>query len=89
MISENEFNDAWNHQVSMAVADNYNHNRVGKEAADHTINIMADYCEMLIIEYKKAYYIGTPLVKDRIYDKIEHRLELLRPTSQMLIKVGS
>jgi len=53
-------------------------------------NKMADYCEDLIVEAKEAYYDSdASIMSDKTYDKLERYLGILRPDSEILIKVGS
>ena len=50
---------------------------------------MADWCEQIILEAKNAYYnTSTSIMEDGDYDTIEGRLKILRPDSNVLVKVG-
>lgn len=50
---------------------------------------MADYLEEIILMAKKEYYTtGEPIMEDYRYDKMEKYLEMLRPESDVLKKVG-
>lgn len=52
-------------------------------------NIMADYCEEMILAAKKAYYGSSEVImSDTRYDWFEDTLKLLRPDSNILEKVG-
>ena len=37
---------------------------------------------------KKYYYTGNPIMSDVTFDRFETRLEILRPGSKVLEKVG-
>ena len=52
---------------------------------------MADHCEEMILKAKSAYYgnTGETIMDDLTYDWYEEALKLLRPTSLILVAVGS
>lgn len=79
----------WNRRSKKLVQENYKAGRKGKEAADHINSGMADYCEETIVSCKEKYYKGEPTLSDNGFDRIERYLELLRPDSPYLEKVGS
>jgi len=65
-------------------------NKLHCEWIDKRNNAMADYCENLILEAKKAYYdTGNPIMCDAYYDSLEWKLRTLRPDSEVLEKVRS
>lgn len=60
-----------------------------KKGGEHVNNIMADWCEKIMLQAKEAYYnTSSPIMDDKSYDWIEDRLKNLRPDSDMLSKVG-
>jgi len=54
----------------------------------HVNEVMADYCEKLLLKAKARYYKGLPIMEDNVYDNIEDKLKILRPNSKVLEKVG-
>ena len=82
MIDEiTKLEDLWNPQSAKLVAAG-----IVNEAWNEA---MADWCEEMILEAKDKYYRGIVFIHDDVFNKIEARLELLRPTSKILEKVGS
>ena len=74
-----EFLDSWNYQHIGALQLDIDRN-----------SHMANWCELVIIEAKKAYYSGSKeLFPDEVYDSIEDRLKALRPESFVLRMVGT
>jgi len=73
--------DLWNelHQT---------HTKLGSEKRN---SLMADHCEEMILKAKSAYYgnTGETIMDDLTYDWYEEALKLLRPTSLILVAVGS
>jgi len=51
--------------------------------------LMGIWCEHQLLEAKKAYYNGNPIMEDRVFDKIEEYLRVLNPDSKVLEKVGT
>jgi len=63
---------------------------INKHTPSKRNDLMADYCETMILKAKDAYYnTGTVIMSDRQYDDFEDKLRILRPTSKVLDKVGA
>lgn len=85
-----DYIDDWQDLYQKCVAENNKNGRECQEAADYSNSVMADFCEDLILQAKKAYYdTGEPIMDDLTFDNFENRLKLLRPNSKILEKVGS
>lgn len=90
MKEDNEYIEEWSAIYQKIVIQNRQMGRECAEAADFSNNIMANYCENLIVRAKEAYYkTQDPIMSDLAYDRIERNLKILRPDSKMLEKVGS
>jgi NAD-dependent DNA ligase len=80
MMTIKDFHETWNKlHIETVKADSANRN-----------SIMALWLENQILQAKEAYYnTGTPIMEDRVYDKMEDYLKTLNPTSSVLEKVGT
>ena len=56
---------------------------------DKRNELMANWLEKTILEAKKAYYEGEPIMDDEAFDMLENDLKTLRPESEVLKQVGS
>lgn len=80
MLTIKDFYPIWN-------ALHQEHTVKGADARNEAMSL---WLEDTIIEAKKAYYeTGENLMEDRVYDKLEEYLKLLKPDSKVLEKVGS
>lgn len=44
--------------------------------------------QKLYLKYKQAYYNGTPLVSDTVFDTLQNKIRNNNPDSKVLSKVG-
>ena len=80
MIDIKDLRDTWNQM----------HCELIKQGPTIRNELMANWCEEQIILAKKAYYnTENSLYTDEAYDSIEDNLRVIRPTSNVLKKVGS
>lgn len=78
-LDDKAFTEMWNCEYCRLVICRYSDVNSG----------MADYCERMIIKAKELYYSsGETIMSDLNYDKLEDRLRMLRPDSDVLEKVG-
>lgn len=90
-LDDKEFTEMWNYEFSRLIIARNTVIENGCKPLDNSINSgMADYCELMILKAKELYYSGgETLMSDLNYDKLEDRLRMLRPDSEVLEKVGT
>jgi len=81
MLTDQEYSKIWN-KMHIELIHKYDYRKRNE--------IMADYCEEMILKAKDFYYnTGEVIMTDRAYDDFELKLKTLRPTSKVLEKVGA
>jgi hypothetical protein len=61
----------------------------GSDAQLYWTTEMSNWYEDLLLQGKKAYYAGKPIMSDSAFDKIEEMLRYIKPDSDVLKRVGS
>jgi len=61
----------------------------GEDAQVYWTTELSNWYESLLLQGKKAYYAGKPIMSDPAFDKLEELLRLIKPESELLKQVGS